>query len=265
MRLRSRSDSSRSQRLRLRSSGRREAWRDRERSHGSCYRSRDRRQFRDRSHLSSDRSRSRKRSWRPGRSRWDRKEAVVASRDRGNSGSTVEPAPAVVGCSIPLPTYSFPDLVRLFLSLSEPVAQRDVAVGSLLTAAGVTGAGVLSGPATPVTSAAPVACLSASVPAPGVRTPAGTASVTASPFRCEPTRESSRPERSHRRLSGRERSCSGGKRGRGRSPSPAHSAHSVSASASSASESSDKEVRVSAIGGTTGQIDKETSLKFIIR
>ena len=61
---------------------------------------------------------------------------------------------------------SFPDLVRLFLSLSGPVAQRDAAIGSMLLAAGVTGAGVLPGPATPVTSATPVACSSASVSTP---------------------------------------------------------------------------------------------------
>ena len=41
---------------------------------------------------SSDRLRSGKRSWQPGRSHWDCEEAVVASCDRGNSGSTVEPA-----------------------------------------------------------------------------------------------------------------------------------------------------------------------------
>ena len=210
-------------------------------SHGSCYRSRDR------SPLSSDRSRSGKRSWRPERSRQDREEAVVASRDRGNSGSTVEPAPAVAGGSIPLPTSSFPDLIRLFLSLSGSVAQRDTLIGSMLSAAGVTGAGVLPGPAAPVTFAAPVACSSASVPAPGVSTPAGAASATASPGRCENARESSRPERRRRRSSGRERSRSGGKLGRGRSPSPARSARSASVSASSSSASSDPEERVSAM------------------
>ena len=76
------------------------------------------------------------------------------------------PAPAVTGSSLPLPTSSFPDLVRLFLSLSGPLAQRDAAIGSLLPAAGVTGAGVLPGPA------ARVACSSAML-APGVSTPAG--------------------------------------------------------------------------------------------
>ena len=64
---------------------------------------RSRRWSRDRSPLSSGRSQSRKRSWRPGQSRWDREEAVVASCDRGNSGPTAEPAPAVAGGSIPLP------------------------------------------------------------------------------------------------------------------------------------------------------------------
>ena len=75
----------------------------------------------------------------------------------------MEPAPAVAGSSIPLPTSSFPDLVRLFLSLSGPMAQQDAAIGSMLSAAGDTDAGVLSGPAAPVTSAAPVDCSSASV------------------------------------------------------------------------------------------------------
>ena len=181
-----------------------------------------------------------KRSWRLGWSRWDREETVVASRDHGNSGSTVVPAPVVAVGSIPLPMSSFPDLVRLFLSLSGPVAQRDVAVGSLLSAAGVTGAGVLPGPATPV------ACSSV-MPAPGVSTPAGAASATASPGRCEHARGSSRPERRRRCSSGRERSCSGGKRGKGTSPFPACSAHLASVSASSSSESSDAEGRVSAM------------------
>ena len=113
----------------------------------------------------------------------------------------------------------------------------------LLKAAGVTSAGVLPGPAAPVTSAAPVACSSVSVPAPGVVPPAGTASATASPGRCERARESSHLER---RSSGRERSRSGGKRGRGRSPSPARSARSASVTASS-SESLEPEVRVSAM------------------
>ena len=148
MRSHSRSDRLRSRRLCLHSPGRREARHDWSRSHRSRYRSRDR------SPVSSDCLRSRKRSWQPGQIRRDCMDAVVASRDRGNSGSTVEPAPAVAGASIPLPMSSFPDLVRLFLSLSGSVAQRDAAVGSLLTAAGVAGAGVLPGPAAPVTSAA---------------------------------------------------------------------------------------------------------------
>ena len=219
-----------------RSSGRREARRDRSWSHRSRYQSRDRSPL-------SDRSRSGKRSWRPGR---NREEAVVASRDRCNSGSTVESAPAVAGGSIPLPMSYFPDLVRLFLSLSGPVAQRDAAVGSLLSAAGVIGAGVLPGPAAPVTSAAPVACLSV-MPAPGVSTPASAASATASPGRCESARESSHPERCRRRSSVRERSRSGGKRGSGRSPCPARSARSASVSASSSSVSSLTEERVSAM------------------
>ena len=201
----------------------------------------------DRSPLSSDLWQSRKRSWRPGRSRRDHEEAVVASRDCSNSGSTVEPAPAVAGSSIPLPTSSLQDLVRLFLSLSGPVDQQDAAVGSLLTAAGVTGAGVLPGPAAPVTSAAPVAGSSASVTAPVVVIFIGAASATTSPSRHERAWESSRPECRRRRLSGRERSHSCGKRGRGRPPSPARSARSASVSASSSSGSLEPEERASAM------------------
>ena len=222
------------------SSVRREARRDQSRSHQSRFRSRDR------SPLSSDHLRSRERRWRPGRSRRDRAEAVVASRDRGNSGSRVEPAPAVAGGFIPQLTPSLQDLARLFLSLSGSMVQRDVAVGSLFTAAVVTG-GVLPVPAAPVTSAAPVVCLSASVPAPGLVTPAGAASATVSPGRQERARESSHPERCRRCSSGRERSHSGEKRGKGRSPSSARSARSVRPSASSSSESSDAEERVSAM------------------
>ena len=156
----------------------------------------------------------------------------------------MEPALAVAGGSIPLPMSSFLAPVRLFLSLSGTVAQRDVAIGSMLSAAGATGAGVLHGPAAPVTSAAPVAYSSASVPAPDVSTPTGAAS---SPGRCECARESSRPERRRRRSSGRERFRLGGKHGRGRSPYPARSAHSASVSASSSSESSEPKERVSAM------------------
>ena len=155
-----------------------------------------------------------------------------------------EAARAVAGGSVPLPTSSFTDLVRLFLNLSGPMVQRDAAVGSLLSASGVTGAGVLPGPTTLVTPAAPVACSSV-MPAPGVWTPAGKASATTLPSRCEHALESSHPERRHRRSSGRERSRLGGKRGSGQSPSPARSARSASASASSLSESSDAEERVS--------------------
>ena len=68
-------------------------------------------------------------------------------------------------------------------SLTGSLAQWDEDVGSLFEAAGVTGAGVLPGPAAPVTSAAPVACSSASVPAAGVKTPADAASATALPGR----------------------------------------------------------------------------------
>ena len=159
----------------------------------------------------------------------------------------MEPAPAVAGSSIPRLMPSLPDHAWLFLSLSGSLAQRDAVIGSFFTAAGVTDAGVLPGPAAPVTSAAPVACSSASVPAPGVVTPAGAASATASPGGHGHTRGSSCPERHCRRCFGRERSRSGGKSGKGRSPSPARFARLVCASASSSSESSDTEERVSAM------------------
>ena len=213
--------------------------------YGSCYRSHDCRRSRDRS-PSSDHSRSGMRSWRPGRSRRDRAEAVVASRDHSDSGLTVASAPAAAGGATALPTSSFPDLVRLVLSLSGSVDQRGTVLGSLLSAAAVTGAGGVPAPAATVPSAAPVAC-SSSVPAPGASTPAGAASATALPGRCERAQESSRPERRRRRLSGRERSRSGGKRGRGWSLSLARSAHSGSASDSSSSGSSDLEGRASAM------------------
>ena len=181
----------------------------------------------------------------------------------------MEPAPAVVGGFIPLPTSSFPDLVKLFLSLSGPVAQWDAAIRSVLSAAGVTSAGVLPGPAAPVTSAATVAFSSASVPASIVSTPAGAASAAASPGRCERARESSRRERCRRRSSVRERYHSGGKRGEGRSRSPACSARLASVSASSSSESSDAEERVSAmppppsgrsgVGGSRSKSDRSVS------
>ena len=128
---------------------------------------------------------------------------------------------------------------------------------------------MLPGPAAPVTSAAHVACLSASVPAPVVVPPAGAASATVLPGRCERARESSRLEKRRRHSSGRERSHLGGKRGRGRSPSPALSARSVSVSASSSSESSDTEERVSSmppppagrpgVGGSRRQGDRSAS------
>ena len=118
-------DCSRARQLCSRSSGCREARRDRSRSHGSPYRPRDRLP------LSSDRLRSRTRSWRPGWSRRDHAEAVAASRDRCNSGLMVEPAPAVAGSSIPRLTPSLPDRARLFLSLTVSLAQRDAAVGSV--------------------------------------------------------------------------------------------------------------------------------------
>ena len=120
-------------------------------------------------------------------------------------------------------------------------------MGSLFPAAVVTGAGVMPGPAAPVTSAAPVACLSTSVPTLGMVTPTSAASATGSPSRHECTRESSHPERRRRRSSGREMSRSGGKRGKGQSPSPARFARSLRVSAPSSSQSSDAEEKVSAM------------------
>ena len=117
---------------------------------------RDRRRSRDHS-PSSDRSRSGKRSWRSGRGHRDRAEAAVASHDRGNSGLTVAPAPVVAGGATALPT-SFPDLVRLVLSLSGSVEQRGAVLGSFLSTAAVTGAGGVPAPAALMPAAAAIAC-----------------------------------------------------------------------------------------------------------
>ena len=73
-------------------------------------------------------------------------EAADASRDHGNSGLLLDPAPAVPGGSSGLPTSSFPGLVRLFLILCGPVDQQGAVLGSLLLAAGVTSAGGLPAP-----------------------------------------------------------------------------------------------------------------------
>ena len=141
------------------------------------------------------------RSWRPGRSRRDRAEAVDASHDRSNSGLAVGPAPAAVGGCTAFPTSSFPDLVRLVLSLSGSAEQRGAVLGSLLSATAVTGAGGVPAPAAPVPPAVPVACSSA-VPAPGALTPAGAACATALPGRCDRAQESSCLEKCRRQSSG---------------------------------------------------------------
>ena len=141
------------------------------------------------------------------------------------------PAPAVAADATALPMSSFPDLVRLVLSLSGTVEQRGAVLGSPLSTAAVTGAWGVPALAAPVPTAAAIACLP-SVPAPDGSTSACAASVTVSHGRCERAQESSRPERCHGRSTGRERSRSNGKRGKGRSLSPACSARSASASAS---------------------------------
>ena len=107
-------------------------------------------------------------------------EAHGSFQDRGNSGLQVESAPAVVGSSIPQPKPSLQDLARLFLSLLGSCDQWDVVAGSAFSAATGSGAGSLPGSAAPVPVAAPSACLSASVPAPGGGFPAGAASATGS-------------------------------------------------------------------------------------
>ena len=50
------------------------------------------------------------------------------------------PAPAVAGGATALPTSSFPDLIRLVLSLSGSVEQRGAVLGSILSTAAVTSA-----------------------------------------------------------------------------------------------------------------------------
>ena len=92
----------------------------------------------------------------------------------------MESAPEVVDSSFPRPTPSLQDLARLFFSLSGSRAQWDAVVGSAFSAAGVSSAGMLPGPAAPEPSAAPSVCPSASVPAPGVGFPAGAGSATGS-------------------------------------------------------------------------------------
>ena len=108
-----------------------------------------------------------------------REEAAVASRARCDSGLTVAHAPAFAGGATALPTSSFPDLVRLVLSLSGSVEQRGAVLGSLLSTAAVTGAGGVPAPAVPVPTAAAIAC-SPSVLTPGGSTSACAASATAS-------------------------------------------------------------------------------------
>ena len=90
----------------------------------------------------------------------DHAEAVVASQDRGDSGLTVAPAPAVAGGATAFPTSSFPDLVRLVLSLPGSVEQRGAVLGSLLSTADVTGVGGVPAPASLVPASATVACSS---------------------------------------------------------------------------------------------------------
>ena len=135
--------------------------------------------------FSSDWSRSRERSWRTRQCRRDRAEALDASQDRRNSGLQVESAPVVVGSSIPQPKPSLQDLTRLFLSLSWSREQWDAVAGCAFSAATVFGAGSLPGPAVLVPVAAPSACSSARVSAPGEGSPTGVASATGSPGRRE--------------------------------------------------------------------------------
>ena len=91
--------------------------------------------------------------------------------------------------------------------------------------------------------AAPSACLSARVSAPGESSPAGVASATGSPSRRERFRESSRSERRRRCSSSGERSQSGKKHRGGRSPSPARSSRLARSSASSSSASLGRSLR----------------------
>ena len=103
-------------------------------------------------------------------------------------------------------------------------------------AVGVSSAGLLPGPTAPVTSAAPFACSSANVSAPGVVSPAGAAPAAG---RHECAWESPRSEWRRRRSSSGESSRSSKQRREGRSPSPARSSCQARASASFFSASSD--------------------------
>ena len=120
------------------------------------------------------------------------------SRDGGNSGLRVEPAPAVAGSSTSLSTPSLQDLARLFLSLLEPFLQHYAVGASLFAAAAITGAGALPGPAAPMMSSAPLACTSSSVPASGGMASASAASATGLSGRHELTLEPPCSERRRR-------------------------------------------------------------------
>ena len=93
----------------------------------------------------------------------------------------MESAPAVAGSSIQQPKPSLQDLARLFLSLKGACEQWDAVADSAFSAATVSGAGSLPGPAAPVLVAAPSACLSVRVTAPGEGSSAGGASATGLP------------------------------------------------------------------------------------
>ena len=142
----------------------------------------------------------------------------------------MESAPAVAGSSIPQLKSSFQDLARLFLSLSGSHEQLDV-----FSAATISGAGSLPGLAAPVPVAAPSACLSARVSAPGEGSPAGGASTTGSPGRRERSRKST------------PLSCHGG-----RSPSPVRSSRLAHSSASSSSAGAPEGVMPPSSAGCPG-------------
>ena len=106
----------------------------------------------------------------------------------------------------PQPTPSLQGLATLFFSLSGSREQCDMVVGSALSAATVSGAGMMLGPGAPEPLAAPSACSSASVPAPGVGSPTGGASVNSLTGQHEHTWESPCSERRCSRPSSGKRS-----------------------------------------------------------
>ena len=144
----------------------------------------------------------------------------------------------VGGSSLPGPKSSLSDLARLFLSLSGSRDQWDVVAGSAFLAAAISSAGLVPGSVAPEPVAAPSACSSECVSAPGAGSSAGGASVTSSSGLLGHSRDSPCSERRLRCSSSGQRSQSSKRHHGGRFPSPAHFSRLALSSASSSSASS---------------------------